>query len=70
MQEQSSFPQLFPENVEKPLPPPQQHNNKIIRIILHPHPLLLSWHPQFVAVKSLIWLPPNYCYNHILCDRA
>ena len=40
--------------------PPQQHNNKRIKIILlHPQPPLFSEHPQFVAVKSLIWLPPN-----------
>jgi hypothetical protein len=25
----------------------------------HPHPPLFSEHPQLVAVKSLIWLPPN-----------
>lgn len=31
----------------------------------HPHPVL-----QFVAAKSLMFEPPKFFYNAILCSRA
>ena len=66
MIDEQSFPLLhphpsFPKNEELLLlPPQQQSNNRMIMMLLHPHPPpLFSEHPQLVAVKSLIWLPPN-----------
>lgn len=52
---------------------PLQHDNKIKIRIMHPHPpSLLHPHPvlQFVAAKSLIFEPPNFFYNAILCSTA
>lgn len=54
-----------------PLPhPPQQNNRRMIQIqlppisppLLLPHPQLFP-QPQFVAVKSLIVLPPSFVYG-------
>ena len=62
------LPQLLPHPQLPEFPPPQQHSRRRIQIQLpnplplpHPHPLLAehpqeSLHPQFVAVKSLIFL--------------
>ena len=56
------------------LPPLQQLSRiRIQRIELHPQPpdLLLLPQPQFVAVKSLIVLPPKKFYLwFILCAMA
>lgn len=71
---QQSLPPLFPQphpppKIPPPLPP-QQHNNRIIQIQFPPKkPLLfpplqeLFAQPQFVAVKSLILLPPSFIYG-------
>lgn len=64
-------PQLLPQLLPHPQPllPPQKKSRRMIQIQLpHPHPLLFCApavhpqsleHPQFVAVKSLILLPPK-----------
>ena len=56
-----------PKRPEPPHPQPslpllQKQSRRSIHIMeLHPHPLLLFVpHPQFVAVKSLIVLPPKF----------
>ena len=56
--------ELPPNRPLNPLPPhpPQQESKRIIQMMeLHPHPLLtvLAPHPQPVAVKSLMILPPK-----------
>ena len=63
---QLSFPKpphpLLPPH-KPPLLPPQQHNNRMIqRIELQP-PSLQLHPPQFVAAKSLIFVPPNFSYT-------
>jgi len=71
-QEQS---ELLPQR-ELVLPhPPQKNSKMMIQIMeLHPHPLLERLdvpHPQFVAVKSLIALPPKgFCLWFIICTMA
>lgn len=75
-------PELFPPKKLPPNPQPhpsllspplqQESRIRIQRIELHPQPdLLLLPHPQFVAVKSLIVLPPKLFYLwFILCAMA
>lgn len=63
---QLSFPKpphpLLPPH-KPPLLPPQQHNNRMIQRI-EPQPPSLQLHPpQFVAAKSLIFVPPNFSYT-------
>lgn len=70
MHPQSSPKHPFPFEENNPLPPqllPQRHSINRINIILLPPEQELSEHPQLVAAKSLILLPPNYCYNCIIC---
>lgn len=73
-------PELLPPKKPPPNPQPsllspplqQQSRIRIQRIELHPPPdLLLFPQPQFVAVKSLIVLPPKKFYLwFILCAMA
>ncbi len=73
-------PELPPPKRPPPNPQPsllspplqQQSRIRIQRIELHPQPdLLLLPQPQFVAVKSLIVLPPKIFYLcFILCAMA
>ncbi len=68
--------ELPPKRPPNPLPPhpPQQESKRIIQMMeLHPHPLfaLLTPHPQPVAVKSLMLLPPKIYFVlwFIICGR-
>ena len=66
-------PELPPPKKPPPNPHPQLSRIRIQRIELHPQPpdLLLLPQPQFVAVKSLIVLPPKKFYLwFILCAMA
>jgi len=67
-------PLLVPPKIPPPQPPllpPQQLSKRMIQIQLqHPLPppkieelLLQELHPQFVAVKSLIVVPPSFIYT-------
>jgi len=64
----SQHPLPIPQN--PPLPPPQQqHRIRISQIMLQPLPpvlqpqLQLQSHPQFVAAKSLMLVPPKDIYT-------
>ncbi len=67
-------PKKLPPHPHPSLPLLQKASRIIIHIMeLHPHPplRLLVPHPQFVAVKSLIVLPPKFFYLwFILCGMA
>lgn len=62
----SSSPQpMLKKLLPHPPKPPQNNNKRIIQrqeLLLKP-PLLSHPHPQLVAVKSLIVVPPNIDYT-------
>lgn len=64
---------LLPQPQPHPLLPPHANNRRMIQIQLPPKPQLLFRElfeqPQFVAVKSLILLPPCFIYGLLYAGK-